>query len=335
MAEPTLTASPLQVDCNLRTYPLEDAIATNLVPTPDAGGDDSIAPLGGLSAPEPVELGANFLDLAVVEIRYDVPAVDGRRVSTFSTPQGLAIRDLAAAEDVKLPSVESTEREETRLDITPAGPVTQASRSVGVQLSSSDRKLAMTVFTDVLTVQHTDYALFGKSLRPALRAALVGVQQELSPDTVRRVGLRYVNRLVDTDARTPNRWVGRIHPAVVGVLAEANVASKVLATQQQIQLDFGDAAGATIRHGAFADPAVHGAYSYVVDLDIYCQATDLFNPETVLRTVRQLNVTALSLFQWIVLPEWRATMRPMPIERSSAAGDRAPEDARSPDTDMP
>lgn len=340
-ARPRLTIVVLQLHCNYVAV-WEDTITESPAPAPGPTRDDIIAPLGGLPAPEPVELEANFIDLAVAEVRFDVPPIEGKRATTVTTPQGLAVRELAAHNDVHLPSVEPTERQETRLDLTPTGPVAQASTSLGVQLSSADRTLAISVFTDLITVQHTDYGRFGKSLRPALRAALTGVQQQLAPDTVRRVGLRYINRLVDTEARTPTDWVGRIRPSVLGILTEEAVSARIQSTQQQIQFDFGDASGATVRHGAFADPAVHGAYSYVVDLDVYSQVTDRFDAEQVMATVRQLNVTALSLFQWIVLPEWRATMRPTAIERSTpdaggstpetAAADSAPDDAMDSDS---
>jgi uncharacterized protein (TIGR04255 family) len=260
-----------------------------------------------LPAPEPVVNEVNFIDLAVSEVRFDGEPDRG----SVSTLQGLTFRELAAKAGVSLQTVEPSERHEARLEITPSGPVPQSSAaSRGVQLTTVDRRLALSVFADQLTLQHTDYARFSQSFRPTLRAALLGARDVLDAKVVRRVGLRYVNRLLDMDATQARAWDGRVRPSMLGMLTDPTLGACVTGSQQQLQLDLGDACGATIRHGVFIDGAARNRYSYLVDLDVYCQATELFDVEAIMATVRKLNVTALSLFQWIVTAEWRATMRP-------------------------
>jgi uncharacterized protein (TIGR04255 family) len=169
-----------------------------------------------------------------------------------------------------------------------------------------------------MTVQHSSYRRFSESLRPALASMLGGLEKQFTPQAVRRMGLRYVNRLVDPEAKVASAWQGRIRPAALGILDDPVLADKVQGTQYQTQLDLEDAAGAIVRHGAFADAAVHGAYSYLVDIDVYSQATDHFDVDRILAMFRKLNVTALSLFQWFTTDDWRATMGPRPRDERPA-----------------
>jgi hypothetical protein len=53
------------------------------------------------------------------------------------TSEALAIRDLAAQADVQLRNVEPTERQGARLDLTPTGPVTHPSASLGLPLTTT------------------------------------------------------------------------------------------------------------------------------------------------------------------------------------------------------
>src|SRR4051794_16853913 len=112
----------------------------------------------------------------------------------------------------------------------------------------------------------------------ALNVFLPALQERLAPALVHRVGLRYINRLTDVEATTPQAWRGRIAPSLLGVIADQDYDDMITASQQQLELALEPSVGALLRHGAFRDPGVRGAYSYLLDVDVFSTSTNRFDP---------------------------------------------------------
>lgn len=285
-------------------------------------------PYGGLPGAEIVGLRNSQIQLAVAEVRY-------QHVGDIGSPQALKIRDALLRAGVEVIHVESTQRHEFTLAVAEAEAVPQATATTGWVLSNESRTLTVSLFPDLAFVQTTAYTRYGQSLRPSLQGVLDGLLEVFAPGLVQRVGLRYVNRLTNRNARAAADWEGSIAPAFLGVLADGLLGARVQSTQQQVEVALEAGVGALVRHGAFADHAVGGSYSYLVDLDVFRQVTDVFDPEAVLAVARRLNRTALPLFQHVVHADYRETMGPEPLARPET--DLGPErvDERRPEGELP
>ena len=230
----------------------------------------------------------------------------------------LRIRDALVKAGVDIVHVEPTQRHEIMFAVAETGAAPQATATTGWVLSDESRSLTINLFPDLTFVQTTAYTRYRESLRPSLQGVLRGLSEVFAPGLVQRVGLRYVNRLTDRDARTAADWQGSIAPAFLGVLTDGLLGQRVQSTQQQVELALEQGVGALVRYGAFIDTAAGGSYSYLVDIDVFRQYTDAFDPEAVIAVARRLNRTALPLFQHVVHADYRETMGPEPLDRSES-----------------
>ena len=263
------------------------------------------APLGGLPKSERVLLRSAQIEVALVEVRFHT----GR--TEVTSEEGLNFRSLLKEAGVDLPRLQAAQQQQVSLNIGPAGATSGVEvHAKGWQLASEDGYVLATVLPDAVVVQTTKYARWSTSLRPALEALLRAAVDVLNPDLVQRVGIRYVNRLVDEKAQSPTAWVGRIHSAALGPITDSILGPMLETTQQQIELILGGAQGAIVRHGAFRDAAARGKYSYLLDIDVFDGQSNRFDNDRILLATQRLNRSALSLFQHLVLPEYREQMEP-------------------------
>lgn len=263
-------------------------------------------PFGGLPPAERVELRKHAIEVAVAEVRFS-------GANLLEPTVGLDLQSSAANAGLDLPVLQPAQRQDVEVTLTAQGPASSTVVHGGWLLASQDGTLTVNVLPDVLVIQSTGYTRFRESLGVPLSVLLPALQERLSPALIHRVGLRYVNRLTDAEAVNPQAWRGRIADSLLGVLADDDYGT-VTATQQQIEFALEPSVGALLRHGAFRDPGVRSAYSYLLDVDVFSTSTSHFDPDACIGIARRLNRSALSMFQRAVLSEYRDTMQPHPIE---------------------
>jgi uncharacterized protein (TIGR04255 family) len=268
-----------------------------------------VKPLGGLPATQRVLLKQAQIDVVLVEIRYSTED------SVIDADQGLEIQRVLVENGVTFPRIQQTQRQQVNLNVDATGPRTHVEiQARGWQFLSGDGATVVTILPDSMSIQTGNYARWSVSVLPILTAMIAAVEAVLKPELLHRIGTRFVNRLTDEDARSPQAWVGRIKSTLLGVVNDKDFGHLTTSTQQQIELKLGDSEGALIRHGAFADAAERGAISYLIDADVFTVASMKFDLDSILQWTRQLNITALSVFQQIVTPEYRGAMDPEVIE---------------------
>jgi len=182
-------------------------------------------------------------------------------------------------------------------------------RSGGWKLTSDDGYSIATVLPESVNVQTTRYVSWEDTFRPLLTGALAAFADVIRPAIRQRVGLRYVDRLVDPDASAAVAWRGRVVDALLGPIADPSLGERVINSQQQIDLAMGENRQALLRHGPFADGALHGAVSYLLDIDVFDTTTTAFNIKNTLDVTDELNKQALSLFQVALSEPYLATLR--------------------------
>lgn len=261
-------------------------------------------PLGGLP-PATHDLLRNApLQVAVAEIRW------ARTVLELDEDRGLELRAAAAAHGLHLARVEPVRQQQVRIDMTPEGLVpTLDAHYAGIRLTAADASVSVTVSQDSLVVQCNAYRRYQDSLAPQIAAAAAAVRDVIGPHLVQRVGLRYVNQLIDAAAVDPQSWRGRVAASFLGPLLHSELGPRVVVAQQQVEMQLDETSGAIVRHGPFKD-AAGDTYAYLLDIDVFDNRSDRFDVDALALVTRALNRSAASLFQQIVSAEWRATMGP-------------------------
>lgn len=263
-------------------------------------------PLAGLPPADRALLVRPPLELAILEVRFRAESAD------IVPEVALQARDRLA--DLGHFYARMEQAQEGRIEIqmrpgtAPMSQVQQVAR--GWQLHAGDGSGHVTLLPGAVALQTTRYERWSVTLRPVLDALLTVTEELLGPSLVERIGLRYVDRFVDTEARTPASWGERIHPDLLGALRHPVFGQHVRGAQQQLELSLGAAQGALLRHGPFADPAAGGAVSYLVDIDVYDAEPSLFRTADLVTRAEVLNRTAASLFQASVTHDYlRALQR--------------------------
>ena len=270
--------------------------------------DQEVVPLGGLPVTKRVVLKKRQIDVALFEVRFSAS-------DNIITPgQGFEIQGLISDVDVPLPRIQPAQKQQIAVSVNATEPVSQVEvQGRGWQFLTSDDSVIVTVMPDSFAVQTTAYERWSVSILPFLQALVKAIAKVLRPELVYRVGLRYVNRLVDESAKSPTAWLGKINDRLLGAVQDPELGRLLTSTQQQLELKLGDSAGAVLRHGAFIDSASRGATSYLIDTDVFSVEACRFDLDLISKRARTLNVTALALFQQVVTAAYHDEMQPVEI----------------------
>jgi uncharacterized protein (TIGR04255 family) len=245
------------------------------------------------------------LEVVICEIRA---IVDSGTV--LGSAEGLRLKDAATAAGLQVDRLEQTQQQGIRMQVGPGeqqAPVIEK-RTVGWQLIANDGSI-VSLSPGTVSIQTTRYVSWEGTFRPLLTGALRAFGEVLQPQVRQRVGLRYVDRLVDPGASSATSWRGRVVDSLLGPVADPALGGRVISSQQQVELGVSEHTHALMRHGPFVDGALHGATSYLLDIDVFDMATAAFEVETALAVADDLNQIALSLFQSAITPEYLSELR--------------------------
>jgi uncharacterized protein (TIGR04255 family) len=248
-----------------------------------------------LPDPKPVVFGKSPLSLVVCQLRFEDLGEVERHFDV--------LRELLAE---RYPL--SQKMQSTGIQIGPGGAQAMPSAS-GLRFSSVDGKWTLTLMPDFCSLETTDYndwADFDERLADVLQA----LEATAKPRVETRLGLRYVNQLQVEGVREASDWTEYLHPAIVGELDESiPFAASTLTLHQLIQLDVGEEAQMTFRHGlpGAAAGLEDGSLAYVLDFDCFRQSEPprSFDIDDVRREADRFNTLITSLFQWCLKkPLW-------------------------------
>jgi len=265
--------------------------------------------LPDLPAPDERLLARPPLELVICEIRVltDTPAALG-------AAEGLRLKEIATSAGFEVDRIEPIQQQAFTVSTVPGtdtAPKLEKPRG-GWKLTADDGNAIATVWPDVVNVQTTRYVSWEGTFRPLLAGVLTAFADVIRPEIRQRVGLRYVDRLVDQDAFTPVAWRGRVVDSLLGPISDPTLGDRVINSQQQVDLTIGDNRQALLRHGPFTDGAMHGAISYILDIDVFDTTTTTFDIKDALHVTDELNKQALSLFQSALSEPYLATLRDNP-----------------------
>lgn len=255
--------------------------------------DTHIVTVSHWPEPDPRLLARPPLELVICEIRTisDMPVALGSQ-------EGLALKDAANAAGFLAERLEPAQQVvQVQLVAGDQPSPVMEPRNAGWQLVSVDGSSVATFLPGSASIQTTQYKSWEDTFRPMLTAMLTAFDTVVHPRIRQRIGLRYVDRLVDPTSSKPSDWRERVTDTLLGPIADPLFSDYVLSSQQQVELKIDENRNALIRHGPFSDGALHGAISYILDIDVFDTSTTAFGLANTLTISDELNKTALSLFQ--------------------------------------
>jgi uncharacterized protein (TIGR04255 family) len=253
------------------------------------------------------------IELAVAEVRFVAPS------GSVTEEIGVAFREAIRRAGLAMDGFEPVFAQEIKIDMgAQGGTASSTSASQGWVCRDTETGMAVTVMPFSVSVQTNRYTRWSETLQPYLTAALEAAADLLAPTLRNRIGLRYVNRFGDPSARTLREWAPRFVPEFLGPTAAGPLADLVKSSQQLLELHWGDGLAGTLRHGAFVDPALDDAYSYLLDLDVFDQATEPFVASQCLERATAMNRRSAELFK-SVLSDDHLELRGLSVETSEGA----------------
>lgn len=276
----------------------------NDIETSDITALDFVRPLGGLPAADRTLLINPPLELAIAEVRF-VPSA-----AVITDDQALAVQRFVQASGFVMPQLQPAQEASVEVSVVAGQPTTTTQQySRGWQLTASDPRTHAIVMPGALVIQTAVYERWSVSLKPLLSVFLDAIAATLAPTIGQRVGLRYVDRFTDSQARSAASWRTRIVDEFLGPACHDIFGHLVVGAQQQLQLQFEPGKGALLRHGPFSDNGMSGAVSYLLDIDVFDETSQAFDPGDLMQRAEVLNRTALSLFQNTLTPAYLLTMQ--------------------------
>jgi uncharacterized protein (TIGR04255 family) len=246
------------------------------------------------------------LEVVICEIRL-LSSAD----LTLGASEGSKLQSIASTAGFPVERLEPAQQQEIQVQFAPGQPALPhvQKHSSGWQLVGNEGTSIATILPNAVTLQTTSYTSWAGTFRPALAAVLAATGEVVEPIMRQRIGLRYVDRLVDPAADTASAWRGRVSDSLIGPVIDPKLGQHVVTAQQQVDLNLGGTRGAVLRHGPFSDGALRGAISYLVDVDVFDNSTVEFHVSKTLDVLDELNQAALSIFQAALLPEYLQDLR--------------------------
>jgi uncharacterized protein (TIGR04255 family) len=250
-----------------------------------------------LPTPDAVVFDESPLSLVVCQVRFEHLGEVERHQDS--------LRDLLA-DDYPL-----TQRLQTaELQVSAAG--AQAASANGLRFASIEGDWTFTLMPDFASLETTAYDDWA-SFEVRLRNVMSALAQTAHPRVETRLGLRYVNQIEVPSVSQPSDWTKLLQPAIVGDLSgDAPLAASIITLHQMMQLDIGDGARLTFRHGLPGEAAAsNGAgLAYLLDFDCSRQQEMPLDIDSIVAEADRFNTTITSLFQWCLTDELRKELKP-------------------------
>jgi uncharacterized protein (TIGR04255 family) len=253
-----------------------------------------------LSLPDPdrARLARAQLDLVVLQVRHE------RNLASIDPKRALEVHaDLSS----RYPSIEDVSAQEVSVVAGPGGIAPMNSEvSRGWRFRSADEKWTVVLMPDFFSLETTAYEEW-EDFNDRASELTSSVQAHLSPSIETRLGLRYIDRLTEPRAASPDGWEPYIHPSLLGPLVHPDFGGAIEQVQQVVRIDAGDGCQVLLRHGCGQEDS--DAWVYLLDLDCSMARSRPFDAAGVLGGIDEIHTVALQVFQAAVTPKLLSYLR--------------------------
>lgn len=163
------------------------------------------------------------------------------------------------------------------------------------KLQSEDGNWRVAIRQEYFALETTSYDSW-VDFRGRLTHLLDAVVDILRPSLEQRLGLRFIDEIVDPVVRSPADWRTWIRPELLGVVTDEILGPSVRSCQQLVELQGPGSLRVNLRHGSQPQPDGH-SYVYLFDQDCFRAEGREFSPDDILSAADQLHHLALGVFQ--------------------------------------
>jgi uncharacterized protein (TIGR04255 family) len=256
--------------------------------------DRSSVPLD-LPEPDGSLLPGSPLDLVVCQIRFE----NKPEISTPST--GLAVHEALGASSGPYPRLDQLRGQAVNVELGAEGlaGVRQTESESGWRFQSADGLWIVALMPGHLSLESKQYAGWA-DFAERLHALIDMLEEHISPKIEQRIGLRYVDRITEVDARTPRDWAAYLQEPILGFAVHEVLGNHLANARQQMAFDLGDSYGCLLTHGFL--PRDDGRLDYLLDYDVFREGGRPFDAGAVRDAVEVLHSDASKLFQASISP---------------------------------
>lgn len=252
-----------------------------------------------LPPPKRGHLPRSPLQLVACQVRYADPK---RPISASIAAE--VVQELEKAGH-HYPKVEPVQISSLNLNLSPAGLQSSASVPVAAfRLLTEDARWIVTLAPDAISLETPRYGRWEKDFREHLLSVLSIVAKLMEPSVTSRIGLRYVDLLVETDVKTPMDWKGRISDLFLGPLSDELLVNSIQVSQQQLSLRLADDLRGTLRHGVFLDQSAEPPLRYLIDTDVYWDSFSPYNLEKIRERLEEMHTASTQIFQRVITADY-------------------------------
>ena len=187
------------------------------------------------------------------------------------------------------------------------GPGVSPSASVsakGFQFSPEDKSWMVTLMADSVALETPSFLSFSEQFGPLLDEVVTAATVAVTPVSVIRVGLRFVNLLHSPDGQ--DDWGRWLRPSLVAPHIDELLRPGVLNHNQQLILDVAPNVRSTVRTGLTRRDDQD---AFLLDVDTFAEPATLWTRESVSDWFKQLNESGVALFQALISAEMMTHLR--------------------------
>jgi uncharacterized protein (TIGR04255 family) len=190
---------------------------------------------------------------------------------------------------------------ETGINLTLSGiqqpVVQQGGVTSGWRIADNGKVTAISLLPTSVSVETATYAGWDESFADLVREVLEAVSELVEPVFEERLGLRYINQIIDPEVTDPLEWQTWIAGSFLGLAADAELSPMTSFIRQQALLQLDAEVRCNLNVGFAPDPERSGALTFLLDSDVYREGMRPFELDAIRDAGTTFNAYALRLFQ--------------------------------------
>ena len=252
-----------------------------------------------LAPPDERQLPRSPLTLVVCQVRFE-------QLSAVSDPRtALALHEALGGRDGRYGKMEQIQSSSFAASVRPNVPaaISKVGDQQGWRFQSDDDAWLVTVFPDQASLETTTaYTSWQNDFRQRVDELFGALGSALKPAARQRLGLRYIDQICDPLVKSPDEWKPYIRPEILGPVLHPTLGAGISGSQQQLDLDAGNALRCSLRHGFFRDRVKDNALTYVLDTDVFRAGVATFDAGALVAELEEFHTLVLQIFQACVTP---------------------------------
>ena len=246
------------------------------------------------------------LAVVVFQLKYE------QNLSVGNGETGLRVHEFLGGPDGRYVKVEPMQIVGTAVQLSPLGLTQVPSANVpsrGFRMRNADGTLVLSLMPEFASLETTEYGTWSNYFRERLVELIKALDENIKPRVEERVGLRYVNKIVEKNVSVPGDFRGIVSGGLLGAAADDYWSSGVTGAQQQLEIEVESDIRCVLRHGTLPRSTGVGIEGYLLDIDVSREQSRRFDVNSVLGTIDRLNTVATTIFEKSLAPEYLEGLR--------------------------